>query len=469
MKNRLFLVVLFLVTLLSSANAQLPNSNMTLLKALNQHSGQYSALWGYAAPNGREYAIVGCQTGTAFIDVTDSANIRECDFVNGVASNWREMKTVSHYAYVVSEGSNSRVQIIDLQYLPDSVSLVKTTNFPSHTTTHSIQNWGTNKIILNGCNSSFGNGVIILDCTDPLNPVIISKANAQIGGNTNGYVHDTRIWKDTLYGCNIYTGYVTLYDGRSTPIIGDTLLPFKSFQTNPNPFTHNCAFTIDGKYLYSTDETSSPNGKLKIWNIQDKTNITYVATWLPTGITTSIVHNVEIYGNYALIAHYTAGIRLLDISVPTAPVEIAWYDTYPSTNGNTFNGCWAVYMLPSKKIIASDINTGFYCVKPTITITGIENSPATETPSTFGLKQNYPNPYNPSTKISFSLTKNSFVSLKVFNLSGKEVANLVNDRRDGGNYEYTFDAGKYGLSSGVYFYTLEAEGKSETRKMILVK
>jgi hypothetical protein len=59
--------------------------------------------------------------------------------------------------------------------------------------------------------------------------------------------------------------------------------------------------------------------------------------------------------------------------------------------------------------------------------------------------------------------------LKVFNLSGKEVANLVNDRRDGGNYEYTFDAGKYGLSSGVYFYTLEAEGKSETMKMILVK
>lgn len=468
MKTRFYLALLILFALVSVSNAQLPNSNMTLLKALNQHTGQYSALWGYVAPNGREYAIVGCQTGTAFIDVTDSANIRECDFVTGLASNWREMKTVSHYAYVVSEATNSKVQIIDLQYLPDSVSLVKTTNFPNHSTTHSIQVWGTNKIILNGCNSTFGNGVVVLDCTDPVNPTILAKANNQFGGNTNGYVHDCRVWKDTLYTANIYQGWVTLFDGRSTPIVADTLIPFRAFQTNPNPFTHNVAFTIDGKYLFSTDETSSPNGKLKVWNIQDKTNITYVSTWLPTGITTAIVHNVEIYGKYALVAHYTAGIRLLDISVPSAPVEVAWYDTYPSNNSSNFSGCWAVYMMPSKKIIASDINTGFYCVKPTITITGV-GTPGVETPKSFGLAQNYPNPFNPNTKISFSLTRNSFVSLKVFNMSGKEVANLVNDRRDGGNYEVNFDAGKYGLSSGIYFYTLEAQGQTETKKMILVK
>jgi choice-of-anchor B domain-containing protein len=439
------------------------------MKNLNQHGSGYSALWGYTAPNGREYAILGCNNGTAFIDVTDSANIRECDYVTGVTSSWREMKTVSHYAYVVSEGTNSKVQIIDLQYLPDSVSLVKTTNFPSHSTTHSIQVWGTNKIILNGCNTSFGNGVVILDCTDPVNPVILTKANNAFGGNTNGYVHDCRVWKDTLWACNINTGYVTIYDGRSTAIPGDTLIPFKSFQTVPNPFTHNLAFTQDGKYIYTTDETSSPNGKLKGWNIQDKTNITNIGTWTPTGITTAIVHNVETYGKYALIAHYTAGIRLLDVSVPSVPVEIAWYDTYPSSNASTFNGCWAVYMLPSKKIIASDINTGFYCVKPTVTLTGIESPVGIEAPKSFGLKQNYPNPFNPSTKISFSLSKNSFVSLKVFNLAGVEVADLVNDRRDGGTYEVNFDAGRYGLSSGVYFYTLSAEGKSETMKMILVK
>jgi len=466
MKTRLYLVLTFIM-LFASAHAQLPNSNMTLIKSLNPRPGSYSALWGYVAPNGREYAILGCSSGTSFIDVTDSATTREVDFVSGVTSNWREMKTVGHYAYVVSEGTNSRVQIIDLQYLPDSVSLVKTTSFSGHTTTHSIQNWGANKIILNGCNSSFGNGVIILDCTDPVNPVVIAKANNQFGGNTNGYVHDSRVWKDTLYACNIYTGYVTLYDGRSMPIPGDTLIPFRSFQTNPNPFTHNLAFTYDGKYIYTTDETSSPNGKLKGWNIQDKSNITNTGTYLPTGITTAIVHNVEVYGNYALVAHYTAGIRLFNITNPTTPVEVAWYDTYPSNNNASFSGCWAVYMLPSKKIIASDINTGFYCVRPTITITDVPNM--NETPVSFDLKQNFPNPFNPSTKINFSITKNSFVSLKVFNLAGVEVANVVNDRRDAGNYEVNFDAGKYGISSGVYFYTLEAQGQKETKKMILVK
>jgi len=468
MKNRLYLVFTLLVMLFSSANAQLPNSNMTLMKNLNTH-GSYSALWGYVAPDGREYAIMGCNTGTSFIDVTDSLNIHEVAFKTGPTSSWREEKTIGHYAYVVSEAANSYIQVFDLAYLPDSVHFVKNIQLPGHTTTHSIQVWGTDKIILNGCNSGFGNGVIILNCADPLNPTILTKANNQFGGNTNGYVHDCRVWKDTLWAANIYTGYVTLYNGRSTPVAGDTLIPFKSFQTVPNPFTHNVAFTTNGNFLFTTDETSSPNGKLKVWNIQDKQNITYLSTWTPTGITTAIVHNVEVYGNYALVAHYTAGVRLLDITVPAAPVEVAWYDTYPSNNSSSFSGCWAVYMLPSKKIIASDINTGFYCVKPTIPITGIESPVTTEIPRSFGLKQNFPNPFNPSTKINFSLTKNSFVSLKVYNMSGKEVVNLVNDRRDGGNYEVTFDSGKYGLSSGVYFYTLEAEGKSETMKMILVK
>jgi choice-of-anchor B domain-containing protein len=470
MKARTFYTLIILFFLISGVYAQLPNSNMTLLKNLDEHgSSSYSAIWGYTAPDGREYAILGCSNGTAFIDVTDSANIREVDFVVGLSSDWREMKTIGHYAYVVSEALNSRVQIIDLAALPDSVSLVKTTNFPDHSSTHSIQVWGTDKIILNGCNTSFRKGVTILDCADPLNPVVIAKADNQFGGNTNGYVHDCRVWKDTLYACNIYSGYITLYDGRSTSIAGDTLIPFKAFQTVPNPLPHNLAFTEDGKYIFTTDETHAPNGKLKVWDIQDKTNIVSVGTWMPTGITTAIVHNVEIYGKYALVAHYTAGIRLLDISVPSAPVELAWYDTNPAHDKPSFVGCWGVYMLPSKKIIASDKIAGFFCVKPTIPITGIINGSNVETPTAFSLKQNYPNPFNPLTKISFSITKNTFVSLKVYSLAGKEVANLVNDRRDGGNYEVNFDAGKYGLASGVYFYSLEAEGKTETKKMLLVK
>lgn len=469
MKKHFHLLILLFAAFFTSANAQLPNQNMVLLKNLNTH-GTYSALWGYVAPNGREYAILGCNGGTAFFDITDSANIREVAYKTGVTSNWREMKTYSHYAYVVSEGTNSKVQIFDLQYLPDSVRLVKTTNFTSHSSTHSIQAYG-RYMLLNGCNSSFApnQGVVVMDCIDPENPVIRGKIGSAIGGNTNGYIHDCRVRNDTLWACNIYTGYVTIYDMRNV----DSLKAIKSFKEYApgGVSTHNCAFMpYNRNYFFSTDEyINPPAGKMNIWNISDLNNITQVTTWHPTNIDSSDVHNVEIYGNYALVANYTAGIRLINISNPAAPTEVAWYDTYPNNNKNQFTGCWGVYMFPSKKIIGSDMVTGLYVVKPTIAITNIGYEQTAEIPSTITLKQNYPNPFNPSTKISFSIPKNSFVSLKVYNLAGKEVADLVNDRRDGGNYDVSFDAGKYGLASGAYFYTLKADGFTETKKMILVK
>ncbi|MBS1492783.1 MAG: T9SS type A sorting domain-containing protein [Bacteroidetes bacterium] len=85
----------------------------------------------------------------------------------------------------------------------------------------------------------------------------------------------------------------------------------------------------------------------------------------------------------------------------------------------------------------------------------------------FELKQNYPNPFNPTTKISFSIPKSSFVSLKVYDIMGKEVAKLVSGNVESGNYSVQFD-GK-NLSSGVYFYKLETENFSEVKKMSLIK
>ena len=103
---------------------------MYLLANVNTHQTPYSAVWGYKAPDGREYAIIGSYDGTQFVDVTDVTNIIEVGFVPstnpGSSSNlWREMKTYSHYAYIVSEVTNSGIQIVDLQYLPDSVHYVK--------------------------------------------------------------------------------------------------------------------------------------------------------------------------------------------------------------------------------------------------------------------------------------------------------------------------------------------------------
>lgn len=90
-----------------------------------------------------------------------------------------------------------------------------------------------------------------------------------------------------------------------------------------------------------------------------------------------------------------------------------------------------------------------------------------QVPESFNLSQNYPNPFNPSTSIEFSLSKSSFVTLKVYNLIGQEVATLVNENLSAGIYEATWNGSSF--ESGIYFYKINAEGYQETRKMILIK
>jgi hypothetical protein len=93
---------------------------------------------------------------------------------------------------------------------------------------------------------------------------------------------------------------------------------------------------------------------------------------------------------------------------------------------------------------------------------GIENKAFT-----YQLNQNYPNPFNPATVISFSVAENSFITLRIYDVLGNEIKTLVNEVKAPGCYFVYFDASK--LSSGIYFYTLKANGYSFTKKMLLAK
>jgi hypothetical protein len=99
-------------------------------------------------------------------------------------------------------------------------------------------------------------------------------------------------------------------------------------------------------------------------------------------------------------------------------------------------------------------------------ITGV-NDERTERPARFSLHQNYPNPFNPGTVISYQLLVNNWVTLKVYNVLGQEVATLVNERREAGRYEAVFDGSK--LTSGVYYYRLQAGNYNETKKLLLLR
>ena len=100
---------------------------------------------------------------------------------------------------------------------------------------------------------------------------------------------------------------------------------------------------------------------------------------------------------------------------------------------------------------------------PSVGIQPISN----EIPDRFSLSQNYPNPFNPSTQINFSIPKEGFVKITVFDALGREVEKLADKHMNAGNYKIDFDASK--LTSGLYFYKIQTGGFTDTKKMILIK
>ncbi|HMS65521.1 MAG TPA: T9SS type A sorting domain-containing protein [Ignavibacteria bacterium] len=99
------------------------------------------------------------------------------------------------------------------------------------------------------------------------------------------------------------------------------------------------------------------------------------------------------------------------------------------------------------------------------------NNDLSNFPDKYILDQNFPNPFNPSTKIRYQLPVSNFVVIKIFNIQGKEIATLVNEKQSAGKHEINFDANSVsgGLSSGVYFYNFNSEGYSETKRMMFLK
>jgi hypothetical protein len=111
-------------------------------------------------------------------------------------------------------------------------------------------------------------------------------------------------------------------------------------------------------------------------------------------------------------------------------------------------------------------NTGkVYRLSETVNTVSVQNQNTIV--NDFNLYQNYPNPFNPATKIKFDIPKSSFVNLKIFDITGREVMNLVNQNLNAGSYEAVWNA--EGFSSGIYFYTLKADNFYLTRRMIFLK
>ena len=138
----------------------------------------------------------------------------------------------------------------------------------------------------------------------------------------------------------------------------------------------------------------------------------------------------------------------------------SWKDYNDSTNNKTVL-CMAVDS--SGQLCAGTAKGVFLSINPVTSVKDKSNN----TPSYYSLYQNYPNPFNPTTKIEYSIPQTSFVTLKVYDILGREIATLVNEEKPAGNYSIQFIAEN--LSSGIYFYKLQAGKYNSVKKMILIK
>jgi N-acetylneuraminic acid mutarotase len=208
------------------------------------------------------------------------------------------------------------------------------------------------------------------------------------------------------------------------------------------------------KYVYRADN-GNVSGQNSITGVSiDVGNVrTYTTT--PAG---SGFYPDDCYNNGgSVLYHYTGrqtgpdSVASIGFSAPGYVVATAFQDPRYFTNGNF------------KNVLESLLG---YITANGGTITGVQPV-SSIIPDRFELKQNYPNPFNPSTKIEYSIPKNGLVTVRIYNMLGQEIKTLVSEFHNSGTYTVEFNASEF--ASGTYFYSLQASGFVETKKMILLK
>lgn len=317
-----------------------------------------SAIWGYTAPNGREYALVGITGsgtspgGTTIVDISVDHAPKKITHIVGPNSSWREMKTYRQYAYVVVDqnASATGVQIIDLSQLPDTARLVRTFNHingtkrttESHTITISD-----GFMYLNGCRNWSPGGILIFDLrSDPLNPVFVSEYQPQ-------YIHDSYVLRDTIFASAINGGGGLIIANATNKASIQTIGRIAYTGSG----THNAWVTKDRSYALTTDEIGSTQHNLKIWDIRNLPVVPTATTATWTVAPTSTIHNVHVRGDYAYCAWYEGyGLQIVNITNPALPTLAAGYRT---ATGSTL--AWETYpYFPSGRVIIGDPSTGLW-------------------------------------------------------------------------------------------------------------
>ena len=388
-----------------------------------------SDCWGWVAPDGTDYAIIGNYNSVAFVRASDGLI---CDSVPAAALQdgyyHRDMVTYGNYCYCVSEmaGVNQGLMIFDLSPLPDSVHFVGAwTNNGQMIKSHNLDiDTATAHIYIEGDGNQ---GVDIVSIADPINPV-------KVGLIFVPGVHDIHARNDTVW---VAEGSVPAYSVYDCTDKGNPVL-LGRVQDNNFGYCHNIWPSDDGKYFFTTEETSFKS--VKVWNATDMNNIVQLGSYLGDN---NLAHNVHVMGDYLFISHYTSGVTVVDWSNPLLPIEVAAYDTYPQNNIPDFYGCWGAFPYTNNNYVyGSNFEGKLFIFQWDPLGVGIEEEVHLEQ----GIP--YPSVFSSVTNIPLQLEGAEKVEILAFDQSGRQVAEILKGELAAGSYVQAWHAN--GLPAGIY-------------------
>lgn len=420
-------------------------------------AGDGNDSWGWTDPtNGKEYALVGLDNGTAFIDISDPVNIVYLGKLptHTSPSIWRDIKVYNNYAYIVSEAGGHGMQVFDLTRLRNVANPPETFTADAHYnefgSAHNIAiNQATGFAYAIGT-GTYNGGPHFINLSNPLNPTPAG------GYSGSGYTHDAQViiydgpdpdhqGKEIYVGSNESQVVIVDVTNKNNPQL------ISSINYGSVDYTHQSWLTEDLNYLLIGDELDENafgfNTRTIIADVSDLDNPFYFFQYF--GNIASIDHNGYVKGNRYYLSNYSGGMRVIDISniANQEMTEIGYFDTFPANDNVNFSGTWNVYpFFASGNIIISG-EGGFTLVKS-------ENFSIDD--QSIDMFSMSPNPANNS--VTMRSTSTPISSVVACNLLGQKVLSVNNFNQQ----ELNLDVSQ--LNTGVYLVTVN---NAQTLKLVI--
>lgn len=354
------------------------------------------------------------------------------DFIAGASqgatvSN-RDIFVYNGYMYAVCDNGYSSLQVIDLNFLPDSVHVVYDSDLLIQRAHSVFVDSSRAKLYVCGPKSTFNGDrpMDIFSLNDPSNPVYLGSFTYV------NYVHDAFVRNDTAWlNCGDEGLYVVDFSNVAFPVILGSLDVYPDLGYN-----HSGWLSENGLRYVFTDE--NPGKRIKWCDVSDLNDIQVLSLFNSGSGSQTVAHNPFLMNNYIYVSHYYDGLQIFDAINDYDIVRVGWYDTHEQDE-NYLSGAWGIYVFKnSGKILLSDRQNGLY-------LFSFRPPPRVESDEEYGM---YPNPANNEVWFTMKSSKNTAFEISIYNSIGECI---FKDRFEGNNYYLNTT----NYSSGTYYYYVQ--------------